>query len=99
MSDPQQPPTVDPDNVVETLCLGRFNLSISPPLATLTFTHLRPRIGPLIDSGTIETESVVRARVVTSLENLAALRDLLNKVFQEDLAGAVVHSGGPSTQH
>ncbi len=99
MSDPKEPPTVDTDNVPETLCLGRFNLSISPPLATLTFTHQRPRIGPLIDNGAIEPESVVRARIVIGLDNLAALRDLLNKVFQEKEAGAAIHSGGPSTQH
>ncbi len=99
MSDPKEPPTVDPDNVAETLCLGRFNLSISPPLATLTFTHLRPRIAPLIDNGAIEPESVVRARIVVSLDNLAALRDLLNKVFQEQEAGAAIHGGGPTTQH
>ena len=99
MSDPKEPPTVDTDNVPETLCLGRFNLSISPPLATLTFTHLRPKIAPLIDSGAVEPESVVRARIVISLDNLAAMRDVLNKVFQEKEAGAVIHSGGPSTQH
>jgi hypothetical protein len=99
MSDPKEPPTVDIDNVPETLCLGRFNLSISPPLATLTFTHLRPRIGPLVASGAIEPECVVRARIVVSLDNLVALRDLLNKVFQEKEAGAATHGGGASTQH
>ncbi len=99
MSDPKEPPTVDADNVPETLCLGRFNLSISPPLATLTFTHLRPKVAPLIDNGAIEPESVVRARIVISLENLAAMRDVLNKVFQEKETGAAIQSGGPTTQH
>jgi hypothetical protein len=72
MADAQQePPASDPDNVPETL--GRFNLAVGPgPLATLTFTHVRNKTGPLIDQSQIDPESVVRARIVTTLENLAA---------------------------
>ena len=73
------PPTVDPDNVPETLCIGRFSVAPGPgPLATLTFTNVRNQLGPLIDKNTIVQECVVRARIVTTIENLVALRDLLN---------------------
>ncbi len=84
MSNPtNDPPTVDPDNVSETLCIGKFNVLASGPLATLTFTHVRPRNQLLVDKGVIEFESVVRARIVTTVENLAALRDLLNRIIQD----------------
>jgi hypothetical protein len=93
---PQEPPAVDPDNVPETLCIGRLNLSVGPgPLATLTFTHVRNKTGPLIDNSQIEPESVVRARIVTTLENLAALKDLLNTVIQ-DPASPAASAGGAS---
>lgn len=75
----REPSAADPDNVPETLCVGRFNLAYSGPLATLTFTHVRCKAGPLIDEGRSEAESIVRARIVTTIENLRALRDLLNQ--------------------
>ena len=97
MADSQQePPASDPDNVPETLCIGRFNLAVGPgPLATLTFTHVRNKTGPLIDQSQIDPESVVRARIVTTLENLAALRDLLNTMIQ-DPATPAANAGGSS---
>jgi hypothetical protein len=45
---------------------------------TLTFTNVQPKAGPLFGSNRIEHQSVVRARIVTTLDNLVALRDLLN---------------------
>jgi hypothetical protein len=91
---PQEPPAVDPDNIPETLCVGRFNLAVGPgPLATLTFTHVRNKTGPLIDNGQIDPESVVRARIVTTLDNLAAMRDLLNRVIQDPAAPAASAGG------
>jgi hypothetical protein len=77
------PPTVDPDNVPETLCIGRFNVGPGPgPLVTLTFTNVRNQPGPMIDKNTIVQECVVRARIVTTIENVVALRDLLNNSIQ-----------------
>jgi hypothetical protein len=71
-------PTVDPDAIAETLCIGRVNLSAGPgPLATITFTNIRSQAGPLIDNNRIVQECVVRARIVTTIDNLTALRDLL----------------------
>jgi hypothetical protein len=87
-----EPPASDPDNVPETLCIGRFNLAPGPgPLATLTFTHVRNTAGPLLDQSQIVQESVVRARIVTTIENLVTLRDLLNNSIQEQSAA----SGAP----
>ncbi len=78
MSAPEQRPTIDPDKVPETLSTGRFNISVSPPLATITLTHVRPKIGSLIDGDKIVLENIVRARIVTTLDQLVAMRDVLN---------------------
>jgi hypothetical protein len=89
-----QPRTIDPDNVPETLCLGMFNISFSVAgLATLTFTHIRPKPGPLIDGNQVEDESVVRARIVTTPDNLIALRDVLNNVLKNVPAATAVSGG------
>ena len=90
MTEPaQDPPAIDPDNVPETLCVGKMNLAPGPgPLGTLTFTNVRPKAGPLLDADRAEYETVVRARIVTTLENLVALRDLLNKAIQQNSATA-----------
>jgi hypothetical protein len=74
MAESPEPPTIDPDNIPEILCIGRFNLSPGPgPLATLTFTNVRNNAIDLIDNSKLVPESVVRARIVTTIENLAAL--------------------------
>ena len=84
MTSPHQPSGIDPHNVPETLCLGKFNLSFSAAgLATLTFTHVRPRPGPLLESNTVEDEYVVMARIVTTTDNLIALREVLNAVLKD----------------
>jgi hypothetical protein len=89
MTSPTQPSGIDPHNIPETLCLGKFNLSFSAAgLATLTFTHVRPKPGPLFESNTVEDEYVVMARIVTTTDNLIALRDVLNTVLK-DVAPAV----------
>jgi hypothetical protein len=87
MPEIQEPPASDPDHVPETLCIGRFNLAAGPgPLVTLTLTNVRNKAGPLIDAGQIVQESVVRARIVTTIENIVALRDMLNRTIQESPA-------------
>jgi hypothetical protein len=80
---PQQH-TTDPDSVPETYCDGKFNISVHPPLATITFTTERPDASALIDHGRVETKAIVRSRIVMRLENLVALRDLLNRIIQEN---------------
>ena len=87
-------PAANPDNVPETICIGKFNVSMTAPLATLTFTHARPKVGPPMDNGVIDLESVVRARIVTSVENLVALRDPLNKIIQNP--STATSAGGSS---
>lgn len=73
--------TIDPDNVAETVCIGKFNISIVGAMATLTFTHARPKTGPLLDGGRIEMENVVRARIVTTIDNLVVLREALGQII------------------
>ncbi len=85
-----QHPTVDRDNVAEVLCLGKFNIAIIGPVATLTFTHLRPKPSPLLDNGVIEHENVVRARIVTTAESLVHLRHLIDTVLKNAAASQTI---------
>lgn len=87
------PPTTDPDNVPEVPCLGKYNVTVSGPLTTLTFTHPRPKAGPLVDGGKMELESVIRARIVFPTEGLAGLRDLIDRIIKEQ---AITASDGIS---
>lgn len=97
MVEPVNLPTIDPDNVAETICLGKFNIQLGGPYATLLFTHPRARVGPLVDEGKLVIESVVRARIVMSIDNLVAMRDLLNNMLKDVQAtttGADSHEPG-----
>jgi hypothetical protein len=90
-----EPPAIDPDNIPETLCIGKFSLSPGPgPLVTLTFTNVRNRAPELIGANRVVQDSVVRARIVTTTENLVALRDLLNTSIQEQHGAPAAGSGG-----
>lgn len=86
-----QPPVVDPYLVPEVFCDGQFNVHSMGPLAVLTFTNQRPKPAPLF-AGTMDFEAVVRARIVTTVDNLIALRDLLNRIIQEP--GATMPAAG-----
>jgi len=97
MTQSTQTPAADPDNVPETLCCGRFNLSfLAGSLATLTFTHPLPKAGPLFYSNEIHEESVVRARIVMHLDNLVALRNFLNEAIKSDPASMTTPASGGS---
>jgi hypothetical protein len=74
----QQPPVSDPDNVSETICDGQFNLSGMGPLATLTFTQVRPDAAQMFANGTYVPKAIVRARIVLTWQNLISLRDFLS---------------------
>ncbi|MFH1340490.1 MAG: hypothetical protein ABIL01_04635 [Pseudomonadota bacterium] len=90
-------PAIDPDNIPETLCIGRFNVTFGPgPWATMTFTHHRNKVGPLMNEGQTIPESVVRARIVTTPENMVALRDLLNDLLKDHPASAAAAVAGSS---
>ena len=93
---PKQPTVTDPDNVPEMLCDGQVNVAVTGPYATLTFTHTRPDATIMFRDGLVDPKSVVRARIVTSMNNLVALRDLLNRIIQ-DPATPAPPAGG--TQH
>jgi hypothetical protein len=95
MTKPTEPPVIDPDNVPETLCIGKFNIAIGATgFATLTFTHVRPKANALLDRTQIEEETVVRARIVTSTQNLVALRDTLNSLIKDEPGFPAIASGG-----
>jgi len=97
VTDKLKPPIVtDPNNVPEMLCDGPFNVTVAGPFVTLTFTHGRPDATVLFRDGNTDFKATVRARIVTSMSNLAALRDLLNRLIQEP--GTVVPTAG-GTQH
>ena len=83
MDQPQDPAATDPDNVPELLCIGKLNVSVAAGLATMTFTHVRQKAGPLLDRTSFEPESVVRARIVTTVENMVALRDVINGILNQ----------------
>jgi len=93
----QQPPVTDPENIPEILCDGQLNVSIVGNFATLTFTHVRADATRLFGDGTIDPKAVVRARIVISVANLVAFRDLLNRVIQSPDVPAPP-AGGP-TRH
>jgi hypothetical protein len=82
MNEPQ-PTVTDPDNVPEIVCDGQFNVTVTNPFATLTFTHKRPDATVMFRDVKIDHKAVVRARIVTSMNNLIALRDLLNRIIQD----------------
>ena len=79
---PQLTTVVDPDSVPETLCDGPFNIYVLGPLATITFTHIRPDVSQVFAKATFVPNAVVRARIVLNLQNLAALKDTLNAFIQ-----------------
>ncbi len=93
---PEQPPVTHPDNVPEMICDGLLNVTVTGPFATLTFTHARPDPTVMFRDGKIAPKSVVRASIVTSMNNLIALRDLLNRIIQ-DPSTPVPPAGG--TKH
>jgi hypothetical protein len=93
---PQQPPVIDPDNIPEILCDGRFNIHPHGNLATLTLTTARPRASELFN-GTIKNEEIVRARITMTIDNWAALKDLLARVIQSP--NVPTPPAGSPTQH
>jgi hypothetical protein len=70
------------------------SISIAGDVATITFTHIRPEAGPLFKEGALNESAIVRARIVTPMANLVALRDLLNRVIQQPHT-PVPPAGGP----
>lgn len=92
---PQHPPVSDPDNVPEILSDGQMNVTIRGNLAVLTFPHVRADPTPLFNDGTLSPIAVVTARIVITVPNLIALRDLLNRVITTPKEPAPP-AGGPT---
>jgi hypothetical protein len=91
MSKQQHPPVTDPDNIPEVFCDGQMNVAIRGNLATITFRHVRPDPTPMFKDGTVRAT----ARVVITVPNLIALRDLLNRVITAPQQPAPP-AGGPT---
>jgi hypothetical protein len=68
-----------------------MNVAIRGNLATITFTHVRPDPTPMFKDGTVRAT----ARVVITVPNLIALRDLLNRVITAPQQPAPP-AGGPT---
>jgi hypothetical protein len=92
---------VDPQTVQETLCEGPLNILLAGGgRAVLTFTHSRPKMGPLFEESRVETENVVRARIVLTVASLIQLRDTLNKLLpQNEPTAALAAAAGTATIH
>jgi hypothetical protein len=95
---PEQFVVTDPDNISEISCEGPINVFVTGDRAVLTFAHVRPETTALFKEGTITPIAVVRARIIITIENLNALRDLLNRLAQPG-ASATPSTAGGSTRH
>jgi hypothetical protein len=78
---PKHPLVTDPDNVPEILSDGQMNVAIRGSFAVITFTHVRANPTPMFKDGTLEPIAIVTARIVVTIPNLVAPRDLLNRVI------------------
>jgi hypothetical protein len=68
--------------------------------ATLTFTHVRPKVEPLLSTGEVQLEAIVRARISFSWENLLSLKKLLNDLIPDAPSEKpVAGSGGGARMH
>jgi hypothetical protein len=94
-TEPQTPPVTDPDNVPEIFSDGQMNVALRGNFATITFTHVPADPTPMFKDGTISPVAVVTARIVLTLSNLVALRDLLNRVIATP-QGPALPAGGPT---
>ena len=72
-------------------CDGQMNVAIRGNFATIPFTHVRPDPTPMFKDGTVRAT----ARVVITVPNLIALRDLLNRVITAPQQPAPP-AGGPT---
>jgi hypothetical protein len=95
---PPHPTVTDPDHVPELICHGRFNFHAHGNMGTLTFTHSRPDVSDLFD-GTIKNTEVVRARITMTLDNMAALRDLLTRIIQTPSGSTTAAGAADNTRH
>ena len=86
----------DPYQVQETLCEGPFNVQFGRGMATITFTHIRPKAKKLLEEKKVEYETIVQARIVFSTRSLLALKKVLNDLIKDEepgeaAAGAPIH--------
>lgn len=96
----KNPPVSDPDNIPELLCNGRIFVNWAGDLGIITFTQERPAVGAMFDRDDVSlADAVVRARIVMSLGNMRALRDLLNRVIKDGPAPAEAPAPGSASRH
>jgi hypothetical protein len=79
----------DPYNVQEIFAAGPFNINITGPIATITFTHLRPDVHDILaGKSPAGVQAVVVARIVMPADGLAEFRNVLNKMMREIVPGS-----------
>jgi hypothetical protein len=79
-----QPRVDDPETVPEIWVNGSVNISVTGPVATITFSHVRPNSADLFAGKQPATlNAVVRARIVMPMEGLAGLKQLLDQLIIE----------------
>jgi hypothetical protein len=95
MSKQQHPPVTDTDNIPEVFCDGQMGpfAAISRPSPSRMSAPIRHQCSK--KDGTARATAVVAARVVITVPNLIALRDLLNRVITAPQQPAPP-AGGPT---
>jgi hypothetical protein len=77
------PEAADPNAIPEVFCAGPVNLVITGAVSTLTFMHIRKSAANIFKDFTPETtECVVKARVIMPIEDLVALKDLIDRMVK-----------------
>ena len=90
---PQHPPVADPNSVRETLAVGPFSINVRGPLATITFTHIRARVGDLIaNKDSQNVEAIVVARIVLPTDGLGELRNVLNNLMKDIVPASITRN-------
>ena len=93
MDKPQQPQPDDPDTVPEIVGVGPTNLSVTGPIVTFTFTHVRKNVASTFTELTPENaESVVRARIVMPVEMALEVRNLIDNVIKPMAPGSTARN-------
>jgi len=78
------PTFADPGNVLEAFANGPVNITISGQFATLTFTVIRPDVPEMMTGQQMtKATAAVASRVVTPIQNLVELRNLLHRLIQD----------------
>lgn len=89
-----KPPVEDPADIRPTYCDGPQNVTLHPPLATITLTTQVPNADALFN-GRIEITHQVAARLTMTIEALNSLRDIIDQTIgRQDKVQTTAHPKG-----